>query len=155
MRNLIRVFPVGVGHVATAACLVLPLTLALPAATEAQTRSLSWTETTRVEIPGALGVMLRAMPGSREIQTTREAIHLRGRGADPELRVGGDGKPALRPGGAGGAAEEEAVTRPLVRMTTTMEEFEYRESADDVLGALMSRIEGYRQLTLDDLRAGR
>lgn len=44
---------------------------------EAQTRSLSWTETTRMEVPGSLGLILR-MTGAGDPITTRSAMHLQG-----------------------------------------------------------------------------
>lgn len=53
--------------------------LAVPAAVEAQTRTLSWTETSRIEVPGALGLMLRAMPGGLDARTTTQTMHLQGR----------------------------------------------------------------------------
>ncbi len=46
-------------------------------ALDAQTRSLSWTETTRMEVPGSLGLILR-MAGAGDPITTRSAMHLQG-----------------------------------------------------------------------------
>ena len=43
----------------------------------AQTRSLTWTETVRVEVPGALGALLRAT-GATAPSTSRNAVHLQG-----------------------------------------------------------------------------
>jgi hypothetical protein len=44
----------------------------------AQTRSLTWTETTRVEVPGALGLILRAT-GALSPTETKNAVHVQGR----------------------------------------------------------------------------
>jgi hypothetical protein len=67
------------GPLAGAALLAGVVCLAVPTSLESQTRTLGWTETTRVEAPGALGIMLRAMPGSQAAHTTRQTIHLQGR----------------------------------------------------------------------------
>jgi hypothetical protein len=55
----------------------LLVTGAATAAT-AQTRSLTWTESTRMEVPGALGLLLRAT-GATSPTETRSAVHLQGR----------------------------------------------------------------------------
>jgi hypothetical protein len=47
-------------------------------AVEAQTRSLTWTESTRLEVPGALGVLLRAT-GATAPMEGRHAMHVQGR----------------------------------------------------------------------------
>lgn len=52
--------------------------LGAPANLVGQTRSLTWTETTRVEAPGSLGLILR-MTGATDPITTRTALHLQGR----------------------------------------------------------------------------
>jgi hypothetical protein len=44
-----------------------------------QGRSVEWTETSRLELPGTLGVMIRALPGVSGERETRHAIHQSGR----------------------------------------------------------------------------
>jgi hypothetical protein len=73
MRSLTLGPLVGAALLAGVVCLAVPTSL------ESQTRTLGWTETTRVEMPGALGVMLRAMPGSQAGHTSRQTIHIQGR----------------------------------------------------------------------------
>jgi hypothetical protein len=51
---------------------------ALPADLHAQARTLSWTETSTVEVPGTLGMILRAMPGTLDSRTSKVAVHLQG-----------------------------------------------------------------------------
>lgn len=52
--------------------------LCLAAPLSAQTRSLSWKESTRIEVPGALGIILRAV-GVANSESPRQSIHLQGR----------------------------------------------------------------------------
>jgi hypothetical protein len=52
--------------------------LTMPSAADAQTRTLSWTETSTVEIPGTLGLLLRAMPGALDTRTSQQTLHLQG-----------------------------------------------------------------------------
>jgi hypothetical protein len=52
--------------------------LVTPSATEAQTRSLSWTEQSRVEMPGTMGLILRAVGGASTVET-RQGLHIQGR----------------------------------------------------------------------------
>lgn len=58
-------------------------------------------------------------------------------------------------GGRNRAPEPEpqaaAATQALFRMTTTREDLAYRESNDDVVGALQARIADYRVVTYEDL----
>ncbi len=54
----------------------MALALILPAALEAQTRSLTWTETSRMEAPGSLGLILRMAGGGG---TSENALHLQGK----------------------------------------------------------------------------
>lgn len=63
---------------AIAAAAVVAMTFTAPADLWSQARSLSWTETTQLEVPGALGTILR-MFGAGEALTTRSAMHLQGR----------------------------------------------------------------------------
>lgn len=44
----------------------------------AQDGTLSWSETSTVEVPGALGTILRAMPGALESRTQQQSIHVQG-----------------------------------------------------------------------------
>ncbi len=69
VRSILRVLPVA----------ALGLLLS-PLPGEAQEgRSVEWTETSRLELPGALGVMIRALPGVSGERETRHAIHQSGR----------------------------------------------------------------------------
>lgn len=43
-----------------------------------QTRSLQWTESTRLEVPGALGAFLEAIPGVMETRISEYGIHVQG-----------------------------------------------------------------------------
>ncbi|TVP56166.1 MAG: hypothetical protein EA351_08650 [Gemmatimonadales bacterium] len=49
---------------ASLCALALALPLLAPTAADAQVRGISWDETTSFEVPGTLGVLLRAIPGS-------------------------------------------------------------------------------------------
>ena len=68
--SLIPTLPVILG--------IVSLSFLSPASLLAQTRSLTWTETVRLEVPGALGVILRAT-GAMPPAETRGALHLQGR----------------------------------------------------------------------------
>lgn len=64
------------------AALFLPAALLLvqpPPGEAQQGRSVEWTETTRFELPGTLGAMIRAMPGAGGDRETHHAIHQAGR----------------------------------------------------------------------------
>lgn len=50
-----------------------------PVDAQVQSRSVEWTEATTVEVPGAFGAFLRAMPGALETTTTERGIHVDGR----------------------------------------------------------------------------
>lgn len=54
------------------------LTLLSPVDATAQTRSLTWTEATRLEVPGPLGLILQAT-GAATPSQSRNAVHLQGR----------------------------------------------------------------------------
>ena len=62
---------------AVSSVLLAGLTLALPASGDAQTRTLSWNETTQVEVPGALGALLR-VTGVVGTTESSSALHLQG-----------------------------------------------------------------------------
>jgi len=53
-------------------------TLALAVSAEAQERSVTWTETTRVETAGTLGTVLQALPGGLSSRHSEHGIHLMG-----------------------------------------------------------------------------
>ncbi len=57
--------------------IVVGIAVTLPARAEAQTRTLSWTESTRVEVPGTLGALLRAT-GSLTPTEEAQTLHLQG-----------------------------------------------------------------------------
>ena len=63
-----------------AAFLTLALTAFLLPSSDlaAQGGSLSWSETSTVEVPGPLGMILRAMPGALESRTRQQSIHVQG-----------------------------------------------------------------------------
>ena len=60
-----------------AALLLLPVALLLlPASGEAQQgRSVEWTETSRLELPGTLGILIRALPGVSGERESHHALH--------------------------------------------------------------------------------
>ncbi len=59
---------------------LLPLLATLIAApmAEAQDRSLTWTRTTQLEVPGDIGLLLRALPGGLDTRQSEHGIHLSG-----------------------------------------------------------------------------
>ncbi|TVP74935.1 MAG: hypothetical protein EA352_09435 [Gemmatimonadales bacterium] len=62
------------GLLATLAVIVL----LQPPEAEAQTRSLHWTETRSVEMPGSMGMMMRAFSSGEGDRERRQAVHLQG-----------------------------------------------------------------------------
>lgn len=62
---------------AVSPALVAGLTLAFPASADAQTRTLTWNETTRFEVPGTLGALLR-LTGATGTSESASAVHLQG-----------------------------------------------------------------------------
>lgn len=73
MRNAKRFQP-GVAMLTA----VLAATIVSPAVAPAQTRSLSWTETTRMEVPGTLGTILRLTGAADPVRSSHQ-LHLQGR----------------------------------------------------------------------------
>lgn len=70
LRLLGSNWPVQIGLSVGLLCLAAPLS--------AQTRSLSWKESSRIEVPGALGLILRTV-GVADNELPAQAIHLQGR----------------------------------------------------------------------------
>ena len=50
----------------------------VPLDAQAESRSIEWTESTTVDVPGAFGAFLRAMPGALETTTVERGIHVDG-----------------------------------------------------------------------------
>jgi hypothetical protein len=68
-----------IASISAAIALLATLTItALPTDLHAQARTLSWTETSAIEVPGTLGLLLRAMPGALDSRTSKVAVHLQG-----------------------------------------------------------------------------
>lgn len=63
--------PAAIATAAAGLSLVGPITV------DAQTRSLTWTETTQLEVPGSLGTILR-LTGATDPVTSQNALHLQG-----------------------------------------------------------------------------
>ncbi|MEX0893886.1 MAG: hypothetical protein WEB88_17085 [Gemmatimonadota bacterium] len=55
----------------------LALLVTVPATAHAQNRTLSWTETSRIELPGTLGAVLGVIPGLLDERASQQSIHLR------------------------------------------------------------------------------
>jgi hypothetical protein len=53
--------------------------LSVPAALEAQARSVAWTEVTDLQLPGVFGAMMARMPGAMDGSESRHGLHLHGR----------------------------------------------------------------------------
>ena len=57
----------------------LALVLVAAPAADAQDRSVTWTRTTQIDVPGDLGTFLRALPGGLNARQSEHGIHLSGR----------------------------------------------------------------------------
>jgi hypothetical protein len=96
--------------------------------------------------PATMGDQLRGAAGGVARAVAADAA----RGALRGLSRGALGR------GRDAEPEPEASApsvRPLLRMTTNKEDIRYEESNRDVAGELASRIAGYREVTIDELRA--
>jgi hypothetical protein len=59
--------------------LVVAAVLVAAPGIEAQDRSVTWTRTTQIDVPGDLGTLLRAIPGGLNARQSEHGIHLSGR----------------------------------------------------------------------------
>lgn len=93
-----------------------------------------------------------------EPESTGDRIRREASGAAKEAVAGAARKAFGGLFGRGGdepeEAEEELVLRPLFRLTTTKEDIVHGDTGEDVLSTLQQRMDGYRQVTFEELTAG-
>jgi hypothetical protein len=117
-----------------------------PGSLAAQTRTLSWTETTRIEVPGTLGTLLRALPGGLDTQSSHQTLHLQG-GA----LVQDDGRSAT----IFDAGARRFITIDHDAGTYTTMTFDESAQAAREMSALMAEAMAGADVGLDEARAER